>query len=69
MLLNGGNTAGIAVALTISPTSVRHDVGAIMASSVYTAGGRQYSSQCALTSWKILNAEFVGNSVRPTPGP
>jgi DNA-binding NarL/FixJ family response regulator len=31
MLLNGGDTAGIAVALTITPTSVRHDVGAIMA--------------------------------------
>ena len=31
MLLNGGNTAGIAVALTITPTSVRHDVAAIMA--------------------------------------
>jgi len=31
MLLNGGNTAGIAVALTITTTSVRHDVTAIMA--------------------------------------
>jgi len=31
MLLNGGDTAGIAVALTITTTSVRHDVTAIMA--------------------------------------
>jgi len=31
MLLNGGNTAGIAVTLMITQARVRHDVGAIMA--------------------------------------